>query len=444
MAEWTEGALTRREVLRRGALASAALGLAPLLAACSDDGGATSAAEPPRRLRVAAIDDPSLASLEDLVKRWGAGRELEIDYDAVPADEQYERIKRDALGGEGAYDVYLLDDSWLPELAAAGALREAGLKRADVADVLPAAAALATWPPVSGPRMPAFARAEPALYGVPLALRVQMLAYNEAAFPQPPASWSDVVRGARRARRLKPPLAGLSLAAEAGPPMARSYLPFLRSYGGVPIDDGWQVRYATDAGVDALQRLFSFLPFLAPGSTRRDDAEAAAEVLEGRAAAGIVTSDAMSAAKPGVALAPLPRERAQGGLVGGSVMAVAARSPRPADGTALLRHLLEPGVQSGLAGEGVLPATARAVRGGAAASAHPWLPVAATGLLAAEPSARTPDGAKLDEILGRHLHDALLDAQRQRTDLRGIATRALAAATAESETYLTRQGGYYR
>ena len=200
MAEWTEGALTRREVLRRGALASAALGLAPLLAACSDDGGATSAAEPPRRLRVAAIDDPSLASLEDLVTRWGAGRELEIDYDAVPADEQYERIKRDALGGEGAYDVYVLDDSWLPELAAAGALREAGLKRADVADVLPAAAALATWPPVSGPRMPAFARAEPALYGVPLALRVQMLAYNEAAFPQPPATWSDVVRGARRAR----------------------------------------------------------------------------------------------------------------------------------------------------------------------------------------------------------------------------------------------------
>ncbi|HSS57326.1 MAG TPA: hypothetical protein VLK59_04915 [Solirubrobacteraceae bacterium] len=152
----------------------------------------------------------------------------------------------------------------------------------------------------------------------------------------------------------------------------------------------------------------------------------------------------MSEAKPGVALAPLPRERAQGGLVGGTVAAVAARSARPADGTALLRHLLEPEVQSGLASAGVLPATASAVRDGAATTAHPWLPIAATGLLAAQPSARTPDGAKLDEILGRHLHDALLDAQRQRTDLRGIATRALAAATAESETYLTRQGGYYR
>ena len=61
-----------------------------------------------------AIDDPSLASLEGVVKRWGAARDLEIDYDAGPADEQYERIKRDALGGEGAYDVYLLDDSGCP------------------------------------------------------------------------------------------------------------------------------------------------------------------------------------------------------------------------------------------------------------------------------------------------------------------------------------------
>jgi ABC-type glycerol-3-phosphate transport system substrate-binding protein len=254
--------------------------------------------------------------------------------------------------------------------------------------------------------------------------------------PRPAADWNELAAGARFAARGETPRAGLALAGAPGMPALAGFLPFLLSYGGVLLDEGWQAGFAGGQGIGALVRMLGLLRFLPEDAEDADEQRAAADLLDGRAVTVIARAELGARAGD-----------APGALVGADMAALLAAVPtnpaNPRGGRALVRWLASPEAQVSLARAGAPPASREAIADDTARARHPWLDGLATTAPIALAPARLPDIGKVSEVVGTRIHDAILRAQATRRDFVLIATEALRAAASEIETYLTRQGGYY-
>ena len=106
------------------------------------------------------------------VKEFASKTGITVNYNETNYDTWYQNCKNDGLNKTGAYDIYVMDDNWVPEFAAGKivqSLDQLGLKANP--DILPAGLNMGLWPPKSGPRMKDFADVvdhlfEPALLAV--------------------------------------------------------------------------------------------------------------------------------------------------------------------------------------------------------------------------------------------------------------------------------------
>jgi len=55
----------------------------------------------------------------------------------------------------------------------------------------------------------------------------------------------------------------------------------------------------------------------------------------------------------------------------------------------------------------------------------------------------TPDEPKMEDILGTHLNEALVQALQQKSNFHSIAQAKLTQAANEITAYLKQQGGYF-
>jgi len=77
-----------------------------------------------------------------------------------------------------------------------------------------------------------------------------------------------------------------------------------------------------------------------------------------------------------------------------------------------------------------------------AVKAHRWLPAIAQAVNDSVQKPRTPDEPKMEDILGTHLNEALVEAIAAKANYDAIAQKHLTAAAGEITAYLKQQGGY--
>jgi multiple sugar transport system substrate-binding protein len=345
-----------------------------------------------------------------------------------------------------------MDDNWVPEFAAGKIIQnldEIGFKANP--DILQKGLDQGYWPPRSGPRLKEFQSATPALYAVVIIDDVEILYYNKDYFTSAPKTWDDIYKVAKT-KSHPPKLYGWSARGVKGNPIVQTYLPLLSSYGGKFANDDWSPGFAGPEGVAALERLFSFIPYM-PSSVAEFDTDQEVQVmLEGKCTAlteytGLVhrVDDPSSSKVVGkIDMAATPAQETSGPAIGTFICGVASGAKNTPGAVKFLEWFTSSRVQTEFAREGGSAAvTGSALHDPQAVKKYRWLPAIADAVNNSVPKPRSPDEPKMEDILGTQLNEALVEAIGAKSGFTQIAQKHLSSAASQITSYLKQQGGYF-
>jgi multiple sugar transport system substrate-binding protein len=442
--------MTRRQLLRNSAVFGAATFAVTTLSACGL--GKENTEENSGRIVIGAFQDNALAPLRDtFFERFTDETGIRVQYNETNYDSWYQNAKNDGLNETGAYDLYIMDDNWVPEFAAAGILidlEEAGLTPNP--DLLENGLNQGYWPPKVGPRLTDVANDEPRLYALPIDDDVQMLYYNSDHFSTAPATW-DEIYAAMQDQADPPNMYGFSIRGVKGNPIMMTFLPFLNSYGGSFVNDDWTPGFAGPEGVGALERIFSFIPYMPDGIVEFDTDQEIQVMLQGQCLAlteytGLTQriDDPESSTVVGkINCAATPAQEKSGPAIGIFNAGIPPSAPNPDGAIRFLDWFTSDEIQLDFAKTGSAAVTRKALTDPSAVAEARWLPAMAEAVDNSTPKPRTPDEPKMEDILGTELNRALVEAVAANGDFSGIAQKHLSAAANEMTSYLEQQGGYY-
>jgi multiple sugar transport system substrate-binding protein len=449
--------MTRRQAVERGALGAAGLMGAGLLASCggSDDEGSksSSGAKASGEITIGSFQDNAMAPFRDtFIKRFQQETGIKVRYNETAYDAWYQNAKNDGLNKTGAYDVYVMDDNWVPEFAAGNIIQnldELGLKVND--DILPKGLEQGYWPPKSGARLKDFADADPALYALVIIDDVELLYYHKDHFDSAPKTWDDIAKAAK-AKAKPPKLYGWSARGVKGNPIMMTYLPLLNSYGGSFVDDDWAPGFAGAEGVGALERLMSFIEFMPAGVAEYDTDQETQILLQGKCMAlteytGLVhrVDDESSSQVVGkIDMAATPAQEKSGPAIGTFICGIPAGAKNPDAAKQFLEWFTSSKVQTDFArGDGSAAVTGSALTDAEASKKFRWLPAIKDAVDNSVPKPKTPDEPKFEDILGTALNKALVEAISAKSGFNAIAQKHLTDAANEMTAFIKQQGGYF-
>lgn len=452
--------ITRRQAIGRGAVGAAGLFGASWLAACggSDNAASTStpsggAAKASGSITIGSFQDNAMAPFRDtFIKRFQSETGITVKYNETSYDAWYQNAKNDGLNKTGAYDIYVMDDNWVPEFAAGQIvqnLTEMGLKVNP--DILPKGLEQGYWPPKSGARLKDFANDDPALYALVIIDDVELLYYNKDYFDGAPKTWDDIA-GAAKAKAKPPKLYGWSARGVKGNPIMMTYLPLLNSYGGNFVNDDWSPGFAGPEGVGALERLMSFIEFMPSGVAEFDTDQETQVMLQGKCMAlteytGLVhrVDDPSSSQVTGkIDMAATPAQEKSGPAIGTFICGIASGSKNPEAAKQFLEWFTSSKVQTDFArGDGSAAVTGSALTDSEASGKFRWLPAIKDAVDNSVPKPKTPDEPKFEDILGTALNKALVEAIDAKSGFSQIAQKHLTSASNEMTAFIKQQGGYF-
>jgi multiple sugar transport system substrate-binding protein len=448
-------ALTRRQLIRRGALGASGLYGAGLLAACGSSSSSNSASTGGKtsgEITIGSFQDNAMAPFRDTyIKRFQQETGIKVKYNETSYDAWYQNAKNDGLNKTGAYDIYVMDDNWVPEFAAGQIIKnldEMGFKANS--DILPKGLDQGYWPPRSGARMKDFANDDPALYAVVIIDDVEILYYNKEHFSSAPKTWDDIAKAAK-AKAKPPKLYGWSARGVKGNPIVMTYLPLLNSYGGSFVNDDWSPGFAGAEGVGALERLLSFIEFMPAGVAEFDTDQETQVLLQGKCMAlteytGLIhrVDDESSSQVVGkIEMAATPSQEKSGPAIGTFICGIASGSKNPDAAKQFLEWFTSSKIQTDFARNGGNAAvTKSALEDPEAVKKNRWLPAIKDAVNNSVPKPKTPDEPKMEDILGTALNQALVEAIQKKSGFQEIAQRHLSAAANDVTSFLKQQGGY--
>ncbi len=434
----------RRSLSRRGLLQSGAgLTLGSTLLTALGGAPAKSAGG---KVIIGAFADGGLTPFkEKIIPLAKAEGGFEVEFLEDEYGVTLEKWFADAQNAAGQYDMYLLDDPWVPQFGAADVLEDLGAAGVDGtdADWIGSMIDMGFWPPRQGPRVKGFEAAEPKLICVPFVGDLQTLTYrNDVYTGGAPATWDELIGKGKEgvaAGTIKYPVVFRGV---AGNPIVTSWYPIFLSFGGQFFDDKWNVAFNSEAGKASADFFVGTLKQNAPeGVVEFDSDQEGAAILGGDAGAIIQYSgNALKADDPKQSkvagkldFGVVPAQTKAIAQMGIFIAGVPKSAPNKANAIEFLKWYASPATQAKLAQAGSIPVK----RSGFAAPdpGNRLIPVALKQLDAgALPRPRTPDWAKVEELLGIELNKAL-----QAGSGGGAALDTAAARVTE---YLT-QAGYY-
>jgi multiple sugar transport system substrate-binding protein len=444
-----ETRITRRQVLKRGAVGVAfvygsTIGFAPKMARAAMTAGS---------ITMGSFQDNAMAPIRDYFnKLFTKETGIAVKYNETNYDTWYQNAKNDGLNKTGAYDIYVMDDNWVPEFAAGRiiqSLDKLGFKRNP--DILEKGVEQGLWPPKRGARMKAFASATPELYAIVNIDDVEILYYNKDYFPNAPQTWDDVYKVAK-AKSKPPKLYGWSARGVKGNPIVQTYLPLMSAYGANFVNPDWSPGFAGAAGVAALERLFSFIPYMPKAVAEFDTDQETQALLQGKCTAlteytGLVHQiDNPSASKVigKISTAATPKQERSGPAIGTFICGIASGAKNPQGAVQYLEWFTSSRIQKQFARRGGSAAvTKSALHDPVAVKKYRWLPAIADAVNNSVPKPRTPDEPKMEDILGTALNEALVEAISKKSGYHAIAQKHLGSAAKQITAYLKQQGGYH-
>jgi multiple sugar transport system substrate-binding protein len=450
--------MSEKRFTRRQAIATGAAGL--FVAACggssnrsSGGGAASSGGKAGGSITIGSFQDNAMAPFRDtFIKRFQQETGITVHYNETSYDAWYQNAKNDGLNKTGAYDIYVMDDNWVPEFAAGNIVKNLDAMGFKVnPDILPKGLNQGYWPPKTGARLKDFANDKPALYSIVIIDDVEILYYDKDYFSGAPKTWDDIMKVAKS--KAKPPkLYGWSARGVKGNPIMMTYLPLLNSYGGNFVNDDWSPGFTGSEGVGALERLMSFIPYMPSGVAEFDTDQETQVMLQGKCTAlteytGLthrVDDESSSKVVGKIDMAATPAQEKSGPAIGTFICSIASGSKNPQGAKQFLEWFTSSKVQKDFARDGGSAAvTGSALTDSVAAGKYRWLPAIKDAVDNSVPKPKTPDEPKMEDILGTHLNQALVTAIQQKKNFTQTAQSALTKAGNEITSYLKQQGGYF-
>ena len=439
-AEHGERTVSRRTILKGGAgmalastLSTMAVGVGPAMADS-------------KKAVIGAFADGGLTPFKEKIIPLANEQGFDITFLEDEYSVTLEKWFADAQSGAGQYDIYLLDDPWVPQFGAAGVLEDLGAAGIDGTnkDWIKPLVDMGYWPPREGPRVKGFETATPALVTVPFVGDLQTLTYRNDVFSNgAPTTWDDVIdkgKAGVAAGKIKYPVVFRGV---SGNPIVTSWYPVFLAFGGQFFDAKWRPTFNSDKGKAAADFFVGPMKQNAPpGVVEFDSDQEGAAILGGDAGAIIqysgnaLKSDDPAATKEMDKLdfGVVPKKEKAIAQLGIFIAGVPKSAPHKANAIEFLKWYTSPAAQAKLAEAGSIPVT----RSGFAVKdpGNRLIPVALKQLDAgAEPRPRTPDWSKVEEFLGIELNKALQAGSG--------GGAALDVAAAKVTDYLT-QAGYYK
>lgn len=394
---------------------------------------------------IGAFADGGLTPFKDKIIPLAKEQGFEIEFLEDEYGVTLEKWFADAQSGAGQYDLYLLDDPWVPQFGAAGVLEDLGAAGIDGndADWIGSMIDMGYWPPRKGPRVKGFEDATPTLITVPFVGDLQTLTYRNDVFKDgAPQTWDDLITKGKEgvaAGTIKYPVVFRGV---SGNPIVTSWYPVFLSFGGQFFDDKWNVTFNSDAGKASADFFVGAMKENAPpGVVEFDSDQEGAAILGGEAGAIIQYSgNALKADDPKqtkvagkLDFGVVPKKEKAIAQMGIFIAGVPKSAPNKQNVIEFLKWYTSAATQAKLAEAGSIPVK----RSGFAVEnpGNRLIPVALKQLDAgAEPRPRTPDWAKVEELLGIQLNKALQA---------GSGGGAALDAAAEQVTAYLKQAGYY-
>ncbi len=196
------GALNRRDLLRRSLGAGAGLAAVPLLGTTPAFAQAKRHAVPDAgKLVIGAFEDGAIDVFKKIIPLFKKQTGISIQLLTEPYDSFNSKAFQDGQSKAGQYDIYIMDDPWVPQFASAGILEDLGKHgiKGDAGFAKPFLD-LGYWPPRSGPRIKGFEHKTPTLVALPTIGDLQTMTYRNDVYKTAPQD----VDGARRPSARRP------------------------------------------------------------------------------------------------------------------------------------------------------------------------------------------------------------------------------------------------
>jgi multiple sugar transport system substrate-binding protein len=440
-----DSALSRRDLLRTSVAAGAGLAAVPLL-------GATPALAQTRRrsasqkLVMGAFVDPALVPFKQkIIPLFKKETGISIEMLQAPYDAFFAKAFQDGQSKAGQYDIYIMDDPWVPQYASAGILEDLS-SHGIVADsgFAKPFIDLGYWPPRQGPRVKGFENKTPTLVALPTIGDLQTLTYRNDVYARAPKTWHELVTVGEKAMKDGTIKYAYVMRGVKGNPIVTSWYPIFLSWGGKFFDNNWKVTFNSPQGKAAADFYVGKLKSLAPpGVAEYDSTQEGAAILGGDAGAIIqYTGNAISSDDPKVSkevgkldFATVPKQVKAIAQIGIFIHGVSASAPNMDNAITFMKWFATDAAQTALARAGDMPVRTKSFADPKAVKAHRLLPTVAAQLKSgAQARPRTPDWSAVETILGTALNQALVKGSG------GAA--ALDSAAKQSTAYLKRQGYY--
>ena len=456
--------LTRRDVLRLAAAMGGVAAAGAILAACGQSAASSAAASATAagsasasaasaspslaggKLVIGAFEDGAITVFKKIIPLFESTTGTKVQFLTEPYDSFFAKAFQDGTSKAGQYDIYIMDDPWIPQYAAAGILEDLGPHGITMdADYPGPFADLGFWPPRQGPRVKGFETQEPKLVALPTIGDLQTLTYRNDVFTSgAPATWDDLVSQGRAAVTSGKIKYGIVFRGVKGNPIVTSFYPIFRSFGADFFDDKWNPIFNSAEGKQAADFFVTTLKALAPkGVAEFDSDQEGAAILGGEAAAIIqysgnaIKSDdpAQSKVVGKLDFGVVPKQKSAIAQIGIFIHGVSASAPNKDNAIAFMKWLASNDAQVALARAGDLPVKTQAYSDPQAVKSTRLLPVALAQLNAgAQARPRTPDWNKVESILGTELNIALAAGSG--------GGAAMDTAAKKVKDFLTQQGYY--
>jgi multiple sugar transport system substrate-binding protein len=442
-----DGAISRRNLLRTSLGAGAGLAAVPLL-------GTTPAWAQARRhdaadagkLVIGAFEDGALAPFkEKILPLFKKETGISIQFLTQPYDSFFAKAFQDGQSKAGQYDIYIMDDPWVPQYAAAGILEDLGEHGIVPDNGFPKPFLdLGYWPPRQGPRIKGFESKKPALVALPTIGDLQTMTYRNDVYKHAPKTWHELVtvgQAAMKAGKIKNAFVFRGVKTN---PIVTSWYPIFLSYGGKFFDNDWKVTFNSPQGKAAADFFVGKLKSVAAsGVAEYDSDQEGAAILGGDAGAIIqYTGNAIKSDDPKQSkevgkldFGVVPRQAKAVAQIGIFIHGVSTSAPNKDNAITFMKWFATDAAQTALARGGDVPVRNKSLTNPVTVKAHRLLPTVVAQLKSgAEARPRTPDWNAVETILGTELNKALVSGKG--------GGDALDRAAKQATSYLKRQGYY--
>jgi multiple sugar transport system substrate-binding protein len=458
--------LTRRDFLRVSALAGAGLVAAQCggnaateaakteasssAAPASTSASSAAAAITKNKIVIAAGADASTEPMRNMINDGLAEKALgfPVEWVELPYSNLYEKLVQVGQNKGSDFDLYMMDDPWVPEFALGGYVQNlTKMGYAPPDGIIDRCKDLGWWPPKAGARLKGIgADVAPEYYILPIIGDCQMFFYRkdllEPAGIKAPETWDDIINIGNKLAKPAENMYLMAIRGLRGNDIVTEWFPYLYSHGGEIFDDKWNITFNQQPGVDALQ-LFQDLLKWQPKDVANYGADEQGQLyLQGKCLVNIEWTGWISQAenpekskvvgKTGWTIPPMKTRHAS--EMGNWVMGIGAGSKNPDSALKFLDWWLKDDVQTELASRKGIPVKVAAYDNKELQGKFPWLPAVKSALENAVARPRTPDWAKVEDILGLHLNQAVTGTEKTKD--------ALDNAAKEATAYLKGQGYY--